>query len=82
MGWLHAIYGRFIFNNLGEKFIDLRIGLGALSSPLAATQFAQLDHWSFHYLVSLGLALSNVVILWVVFRMKSQDGEHSGYFHS
>ncbi|KAJ7867683.1 major facilitator superfamily domain-containing protein [Mycena olivaceomarginata] len=38
-------------------------GAGALTSPLIATQFSQTQHWSFHYLVSLGLAISNVVIL-------------------
>ncbi|KAK0192520.1 MFS general substrate transporter [Armillaria mellea] len=32
-------------------------GAGALCAPLVATQFAYLPHWSFHYLVSLGLAL-------------------------
>jgi fucose permease len=49
-------------------------GAGALSSPLVATQFAQLPHWSFHYLVSLGIALINTVLLIAVFRLKSQDG--------
>ncbi|KAG1745199.1 MFS general substrate transporter [Suillus lakei] len=29
------------------------VSAGALSSPLVATQFAQLPHWSFHYLCSL-----------------------------
>ncbi|KAJ7666160.1 MFS general substrate transporter [Mycena polygramma] len=48
-------------------------GAGALSAPLVATQFAQLPHWSFHYLVSLGLALMNVVILTMTFRFRSQD---------
>ncbi|KAJ7858331.1 major facilitator superfamily domain-containing protein [Mycena leptocephala] len=38
-------------------------GAGALSSPLLATQFAQMHHWSFRYPVSLGLAVSNVIIL-------------------
>lgn len=67
---------------LETKLTHFRIGLGALISPLVATQFAQFNHWSFHYLVSLGLALSNVVILWVVFRLKSQDGEHNSYLIS
>ena len=49
-------------------------GAGALSSPLIATQFAQLPHWSFHYLASLGIALINTVLLITVFRFKSQDG--------
>ncbi|ETW78487.1 hypothetical protein HETIRDRAFT_460335 [Heterobasidion irregulare TC 32-1] len=48
-------------------------GAGALASPLVATQFAQLRHWSFHYLVSLGIALSNTAILATVFRFKTQD---------
>ncbi|KAF8439081.1 major facilitator superfamily domain-containing protein [Boletus edulis BED1] len=48
-------------------------GAGALSSPLVATQFAQLPHWSFHYLASLGVALINTVLLVAVFRLKSQD---------
>jgi hypothetical protein len=50
-------------------------GAGALAAPLVATQFSQLQHWSFHYLVSLGLAISNTVILTLVFRMKTQDGK-------
>ncbi|KAI8976584.1 MFS general substrate transporter [Trametes punicea] len=48
-------------------------GAGALCSPLVATQFAQLSHWSLHYLVSLGIALSNTVLLIAVFRFKDQD---------
>ncbi|KAI0760312.1 MFS general substrate transporter [Fomes fomentarius] len=48
-------------------------GVGALASPLVATQFSQLTHWSFHYLVSLGIALFNTIILVVVFRFKDQD---------
>ncbi|KAJ6595848.1 MFS general substrate transporter [Mycena vulgaris] len=48
-------------------------GAGALSSPLVATQFAQMNHWSFHYLVSLGLALANVISLTLIFRFRTQD---------
>jgi len=48
-------------------------GAGALCAPLVATQFAQLPHWSYHYLVSLGIAISNTIILVVVFRFKTQD---------
>jgi fucose permease len=53
---------------------DSHLGAGALCAPLVATQFAQARHWSFHYLVSLGLAISNTIILFVVFRFKTQDG--------
>ncbi|KAF9457967.1 major facilitator superfamily domain-containing protein, partial [Collybia nuda] len=48
-------------------------GAGAMLSPLAATQFAQMAHWSFHYLVSLSLALSNMALLIIVFRLRSGD---------
>ncbi|KAJ7882047.1 major facilitator superfamily domain-containing protein [Mycena olivaceomarginata] len=33
----------------------------------------QTQHWSFHYLVSLGLAISNVVILTLTFRFRTLD---------
>jgi fucose permease len=49
-------------------------GLGAMCSPLVSTQFSHMEHWSFHYLVSLGVALSNTVVLIAVFRLKTQDG--------
>ncbi|KAG1798087.1 MFS general substrate transporter [Suillus plorans] len=49
------------------------VSAGALSSPLAATQFAQLPHWSFHYLCSLGIAFINTVLLITVFGLKTQD---------
>ncbi|KAH7910277.1 MFS general substrate transporter [Hygrophoropsis aurantiaca] len=48
-------------------------GAGALSSPLVATQFAQLPHWSFHYLCSLGVASLNTLLLIAVFGLKGQD---------
>ncbi|KAI1791193.1 MFS general substrate transporter [Ganoderma leucocontextum] len=48
-------------------------GLGALASPLAATQFAQIRYWSFHYLVSLGLALVNVIQLAAIFKFRTHD---------
>ncbi|KAM6503464.1 MFS general substrate transporter [Amanita muscaria] len=48
-------------------------GLGAFCSPLVATQFAQLPHWSYHYLVSLGIAFVNLIIMISVFRFRTQD---------
>ncbi|EKM75157.1 hypothetical protein AGABI1DRAFT_123344 [Agaricus bisporus var. burnettii JB137-S8] len=48
-------------------------GAGALTAPLIATQFAQLPRWSFHYLVSVGIALCNVILLLVVFRFKTRE---------
>ncbi|KAF4564724.1 hypothetical protein EYR40_010896 [Pleurotus pulmonarius] len=48
-------------------------GMGAFVAPLVATQFAQAERWSFHFLVSLGISLSNAVALIMVFRFKGQD---------
>ncbi|OCB85537.1 MFS general substrate transporter [Sanghuangporus baumii] len=58
MGIIHALYG-----------------FGAVCSPFAATQFAQLpQHWSFHFIISLGLAAVNTIILVLVFKGKDIDG--------
>jgi len=43
-------------------------GVGALLSPLVATQFSGKPHWSFHYLTSLGIAIINLVALIWIFR--------------
>ncbi|KAH6917868.1 major facilitator superfamily domain-containing protein [Coprinopsis sp. MPI-PUGE-AT-0042] len=48
-------------------------GLGAFASPLVATQFATMPRWSFHFLVSLGLAVSNSLFVIYVFRLKDQE---------
>ncbi|KAF9528651.1 MFS general substrate transporter [Crepidotus variabilis] len=48
-------------------------GLGAFAAPLVATQFAGLPRWSFHFLTSLGLAVSNSILLILVFKLKRQD---------
>ncbi|CAG7850109.1 SubName: Full=Uncharacterized protein {ECO:0000313/EMBL:CCA72001.1} [Serendipita indica DSM 11827] len=45
--------------------------VGAFAAPLVATQFAQLRRWSFHYLVSLGIAVSNTMILALTVKNKS-----------
>ncbi|KAJ8589363.1 MFS general substrate transporter [Rhizopogon salebrosus TDB-379] len=68
------------------------IGAGALSSPLVATQFSQLPRWNFHYLTSLGIAITNTIALIIVFRLKRQreclaeigiaDADHSTSEHS
>ncbi|KAI0316667.1 major facilitator superfamily domain-containing protein [Amylostereum chailletii] len=48
-------------------------GVGAFAAPLVSTQFAQLERWSFQYLISLGLAVSVVAVLVSVFRFRTQD---------
>lgn len=50
-------------------------GLGALSAPLVATQFAYMPRWSFFYLVSMGGALINIIYLSLAFRFQKLDGE-------
>ncbi|KAF8161508.1 MFS general substrate transporter [Crassisporium funariophilum] len=54
-------------------FLHAAYGFGALISPLSATQFAALPHWSFHYLISLMLAFSNTLLLASVFKFARQD---------
>lgn len=48
------------------------IGLGALSSPLVATQFARMRRWSFHYFISLGLSCGAIIAVSLAFRFKDQ----------
>ncbi|TFL03445.1 MFS general substrate transporter [Pterulicium gracile] len=47
-------------------------GLGALSSPLVATQFARMRRWSFHYFISLGLSCGAIIAVSLAFRFKDQ----------
>ncbi|KAJ7165543.1 MFS general substrate transporter [Mycena crocata] len=54
-------------------FVQAAYGAGALVAPLISTQFAQLEHWSFHYIVSLGVTALNTLFLAVVFRARNQD---------
>ena len=53
-------------------------GAGALCAPLVSTQFSHLPHWSYHYLVSVGIAISNMAILAAVFGFRTQDGKQLG----
>ncbi|KDQ58463.1 hypothetical protein JAAARDRAFT_129011, partial [Jaapia argillacea MUCL 33604] len=48
-------------------------GLGAFTAPLVATHFADTEHWSFHFLISVGIAVSNTALLTTVFRFGTQD---------
>ncbi|RDX47223.1 MFS general substrate transporter, partial [Lentinus brumalis] len=50
-------------------------GLGALISPLVATHFAKNpEHWSFHFIISAGLYVTNDAFLWAAFRTR-QEGQ-------
>ncbi|KAG9041350.1 hypothetical protein FS837_012378 [Tulasnella sp. UAMH 9824] len=48
-------------------------GLGAFAAPLVSTQFSQQEQWSFHYLISMGIALVSLAMTVGVFRFKRQD---------
>ena len=80
LGILQAAYGDYSLSFI--LFVLLLIGqiifsgLGAFISPFIATQFAQIPRWSFHFLVSLGLAMTNATFLISVFKLKRQDGTY------
>lgn len=50
-------------------------GLGAFAAPLVSTQFAQMKRWSFHFLISMGVAFISLVLNVYVFRLKRQEGK-------
>ncbi|KAF9047600.1 MFS general substrate transporter [Panaeolus papilionaceus] len=76
MAWQDAHANGFIAALHDETkmgILHAAYGSGALFAPLSATQFAQMEHWSFHYLVSLTLSIINTSILAIVFRFAQQD---------
>ncbi|KAF8587199.1 MFS general substrate transporter [Ramaria rubella] len=48
-------------------------GTGALIAPLISTQFSQMRQWSLYWLVPLGLAVVNIVLLVWVFRLRHRS---------
>ncbi|KAG9000651.1 hypothetical protein FRB94_005304 [Tulasnella sp. JGI-2019a] len=48
-------------------------GIGAMAAPLAATQFAQLQHWSYFYFISLGLATFSFASSLFAFRLQRME---------
>ena len=63
-----------------SAYSNLWAGLGAFAAPLVATQLAQSSHWSFHYLISAGIGITNVAVLAWVFKFKNQDGKSLRFF--
>ncbi|KAJ8480762.1 hypothetical protein ONZ45_g15541 [Pleurotus djamor] len=61
-------------NELKLGILYASYGLGAFASPLVSTQFSELPHWSYHYIVSAVMAVFNVAALVAVFKFKTQDG--------
>lgn len=52
------------------------LGLGAFTAPFASTYFSGFAdrRWAFHFILSAGLALSNLAVLLWVFRFRRQEG--------
>ncbi|KAF7350827.1 MFS domain-containing protein [Mycena sanguinolenta] len=74
MGLIQAAYGNAItFTSYQLFLISTFKGAGALIAPFVSTQFAELPHWSFHYLISLGIAAVNATFVALVFKGKTQD---------
>ncbi|EUC57321.1 MFS general substrate transporter [Rhizoctonia solani AG-3 Rhs1AP] len=48
-------------------------GVGALISPVIATQFAYHTHWSYHYVIPLSIASLNLVFLFYTFGFHTQE---------
>ncbi|KAI0346461.1 MFS general substrate transporter [Trametopsis cervina] len=48
-------------------------GVGALVAPLSATQFAKAQHWSYQYIISIGIAVANTIVILVIFRGRRQE---------
>ncbi|KAI0654405.1 MFS general substrate transporter [Cubamyces menziesii] len=48
-------------------------GLGAMASPLVSTQFALLPHWSFVYLIHLGLLIITAIMQVITFKFQNQE---------
>ncbi|CAE6464179.1 unnamed protein product [Rhizoctonia solani] len=60
-------------NNPGTKMgaMHAAYGAGACVAPLISTQFSQIPRWSFYFLVSLGLAVSNTISQSLVFGFRT-----------
>ncbi len=75
---MHGAYGTGIICSRMKRISDPIIfpGFGAFSSPFASTYFSTLSDrkWAFHFIISAGLAVINVLILTYVFRFRRQEG--------
>ena len=62
--------------NSGLKMgiLSASYGVGALISPLSATKFSTVSHWSFHYLISVAGSVINVLLLMLILRFRTLEG--------
>ncbi|KZS91217.1 MFS general substrate transporter [Sistotremastrum niveocremeum HHB9708] len=54
-------------------FLHASFGIGALIVPLSTTRFAQMTHWSYHYLIAVGIAILDCGLIYTVFGSKRSD---------
>ena len=71
----------YSFSPTAQSLTCYGSGLGLFIAPFVSTQFAQIPRWSFHFLVSLGLSLSNVALQLAVFRLGSLDGNPLRFYN-
>ncbi|KAJ2915493.1 hypothetical protein MD484_g4897, partial [Candolleomyces efflorescens] len=70
----NGFVGSLTFHSKSKMgFLHASYGLGAFAAPLVSTQFAQMERWSFHYFVALGLAILNTLSMILVFRFKDRE---------
>ncbi|KAI5121776.1 hypothetical protein M0805_009587 [Coniferiporia weirii] len=69
------VYVVHLDHNVSAKMgvLQAAYGIGALVAPLSATKFATMQHWSFHFLASLGGTIINIVSLTLVFKFQHMD---------
>lgn len=77
MGIYQATYGQFQLARPSLPYTNHHsgTGVGALVAPLVATQFSEMQKWSYFFFISLGLALVNIITIYMSFgseRIESQ----------
>jgi hypothetical protein len=50
-------------------------GLGAFIAPFVSTIFSTHSRWTFHYLTSAGMQITNIAVLVLVFKFRRQEGQ-------
>lgn len=57
-------------------------GVGALVAPLVATQFSEMQKWSYFFFISLGLALINIITIYMSFGSERIESQFFSYHHA
>lgn len=56
-------------------------GIGALVAPLVATQFSEMQKWSYFFFISLGLALINIITIYMSFGSERIESQYLSFNH-